>query len=109
MDWDSDFAADIFPEEEFEAARLRGELQSYNPEEDEGYDTDDDYFENDESTLTYHPRQHQPVAGNCSPDESSVLSNSECDSRSRPFTCPLCLEIPQHCISTQCGHIFCEP
>jgi hypothetical protein len=89
----------LFPEDEFQAARLRGEITSYDPEIDEGYDTDDDYFGEDESTLTYHirPRPNQTSGFPLPPGKLSQ----------QPYTCPLCLEIPQHCASTQCGHAFC--
>jgi len=99
-DWEDGFRSCLFPEDEFQAARLRGDLTSYDPEQDEGYDTDDDYFGDDESTLTYHvhPRPYPGLLHTSVPSGRSFR---------QPYTCPLCLEIPQHCASTQCGHAFC--
>lgn len=81
------------PEEE------SGEL---SPVGGEGYNTNDDYFEEDPSVLTHY---------GCSDLETGV-SGSDFVAFPKlyfhqPYICPLCSEIPQHCTSTVCGHAFC--
>jgi len=102
-DWQDIFSSCSFPEDSFEDACRRGEeLTSYDPETDVDYDTDDDYFDDDESTLTYHIHPRPSMSSDTTFDSVPPTRSPR-----RPYTCPLCLEIPQHCASTQCGHAFC--
>ncbi|CAL1708641.1 unnamed protein product [Somion occarium] len=128
--WEDEVARNMYPD---------GEEDDEPASDDEDYSAEDEYWDEDDETEFEEDRDayygfasvsavggellpavaaaSAPTAGESSTQEEPQASFSTKDSGqikpvvadARAYGCPLCLEAPQDCSATHCGHIFCTP